>query len=120
MYAPVKTAAHRRAVLINSVLVALAIVGIAVFAIGAVRAQTPLPRPSASPPPAQQASRALLGYQVRCWQQGHLLLEETLAQPPAERTAQSIRMYGGPGAGGTYTLFSLGTTTCFVKPASDR
>ena len=120
MYAPVKHTRQRRAVLINSFVAAAAIVGVAVFAFGAVWAQTPVPKPGVSPQPAPHASRLLLSYQVRCWQQGHLLLEETLAQPPAERTAQSIRMYGGPGAGGTYTLFSLGTTTCFVKPASDR
>lgn len=119
MYAPVKTVGYRRALLARSLIVSGAIAGVTALAIGAVMAQTPLPKPQAATAP-QPSPRALLSYQVRCWQHGRLLLEESLAQPPSEGLAQSIRLYGGPGSGGTYILFNSGTTTCFVKPASER
>jgi hypothetical protein len=119
MYAPVKTTGYRRALLAKSLLVSAAIAGATALAIGAVMAQTPVPKPNAATAP-QPSPRALLGYQVRCWQHGRLLLEESLAQPPSDGLAQSIRLYGGPGSGGTYILFNSGTATCFVKPAGER
>jgi len=119
MYAPVKTTGHRRALAAKSLLGLTVAVGLTALALGVVMAQTPLPKPGATPAPSSSV-RLLHAYQLRCWQYGRLVLEEGLAQPPAESTPRTVRLQGSQGTASVYTLLDAGSATCLVKPANER
>jgi hypothetical protein len=102
--------------------IGLALTGVAAFsalAISVAMAQTPVPSSGAvlRPTPGVPARGTV---QIRCWQYGRLVLEESLAQPLAEGGSQSIRLQGADGSAAAVTLLSTGSTTCLVKPSNVR
>lgn len=115
MCAPAKTlstTSHRRARLLCS-LAAIASLGLlAALTFGVVTAQ---PAEASTAAPALGA-RLVNNYQLRCWQQGQLVLEESLVQAPADAAATSIRLQGAQGAGTAVMLLNAGTSTCLLKP----
>jgi hypothetical protein len=121
MFAPVKTIGYRRALLARRAATGVAAVALATLVLGAVMAQTPLPKPGTRhTPSATTTAPNLVAFQLRCWQHGRLLLEEVLTELPTESLSQSIRLRGLPsanGRGSPYLIFSLGASTCLAKPA---
>ena len=123
MYAPVKTIGYRRALITRCAAVLAAAAGLTTVALGVVMAQTPVPKPGTRLAPSASAAAPapnLRSYQLRCWQQGRLLMEEALAELPTESIPQSIRLRGLQAENGRvapYLIFSLGTSTCLAKPA---
>lgn len=85
-------------------------------------ASTPVPRATAGVHPASPAVPAVAsgprgGFQMRCWQYGRLVLDEPLGQLPAEAPGQTIRLQG---MSAQYALVHAGSTTCLVKPVTER
>jgi hypothetical protein len=135
----VSTTRHRRRrVWIRGLLTLGLAVALGAAALGVVVAQThaprsgttPLPTPSAPSAPLVQPGaagaaspglgvRVLGSYQLRCWQDGQLVLEEALQQAP-EGAAQTLRLQGSAGAGTAVMLLSVGTATCLIRPAVGR
>jgi hypothetical protein len=112
----ISTVSHRRAFWCTATTVAAAI-AISALAASIVMAQTPAQQGSHVAAPGV---RLVPVYQMRCWQEGQLVLEEPLTQAPAESPANSIRLQGSQGAGTAVMLLSAGTTTCLVKPSRER
>jgi hypothetical protein len=119
MYVPNNTPGGEEAAVAKGLLALVIIVGLAVLAIGVAMAQTPVPKSGATPVPTP-STQTRGAYHMRCWQYGRLVLEEQLAQAPADGTPQTLRLQGAQGAGSAYTLLNTGTTTCLIKPSSER
>jgi hypothetical protein len=59
-------------------------------------------------------------YQMRCWQHGHLLLEQNLGELPADRTRYPLALSGSDGAGRpVYVAETNGNATCVIRSAAE-
>ncbi len=119
MYEPIKTRGRHDALLANLGLVLTGVAAFSALALSVAVAQTPVPSSGAVllQAPSGPARNMV---QLRCWQEGRLVLEESLAQPLAEAGAQSIRLQGAQGSISAVTLLSVGTATCLAKPWNVR
>jgi hypothetical protein len=74
------------------------------------------PRSGAYPSHAQDAYK----YQMRCWQHGHLMLEQNLGDLPADRTRYPLAVSGSDSEGRlVYVAETKGNATCVIRSCAD-
>ena len=73
-------------------------------------------RPTAST--AQPAKAA--AYQMRCWQYGKLLFEESLASLPTDGAQYSLKVSGTDRKGHSIYVAETKNATCLIRHASDE
>jgi hypothetical protein len=61
-------------------------------------------------------SQGTYNYQMRCWQHGHLMLEQNLGELPADRTRYPLAVSGSDSEGRlVYVAETTGNATCVIR-----
>jgi hypothetical protein len=59
-------------------------------------------------------------YQMRCWQHGHLMLEQNLGDLPADRARYPLALSGSDGEGRpVYVAETQSNATCVIRSLAD-
>jgi hypothetical protein len=101
---------------------ALALSGVTVGAPGAAPAPAATPAPAPAPvvrPGRAEPPRPTSGlYQIRCWQHGRLLFEDSI-RLPADASVYGIRLAGADRNGKPMYVAETDNATCLVRNAPD-
>ena len=69
-------------------------------------------------PAAREPGESRAIYQVRCWQKGRLILDETGVALPADIASGAVRLRGRDRLQRPLFVVETANATCFVKPES--
>jgi len=82
-----------------------------------VLALTPLT--AASGPATSNGAKAPEGYQIRCWQFGHLLFEENNITLPADAGQHGVKMSGMDRHGRPLYVVETRNATCLIRSSDE-